>query len=213
MANKVQTPETDIMVETKGKLELFFDKYGNKLLKGLACVTVIAVGVFAWVSISSNSELKNENAAQAALTVALTTDAGVEAFEAVVNEYEGTKAANTAAYLVGAEYLKAGDLAAAKISLAKYQDVEGAAGEVVNALVYTLRGDIAVEENDLQTAADLFGKALAASDDEFNFEAASVKLALVYEAMGDEAKAQQLYKDIVAKYPAKTMQYSKFIRE
>lgn len=213
MANKVQTPETDIMVETKGKLELFFDKYGNKLLKGLACVTVIAVGVFAWVSISSNSELKNENAAQAALTVALTTDAGVEAFEAVVNEYEGTKAANTAAYLVGAEYLEAGDLAAAKASLAKYQDVEGVAGEVVNALVYTLRGDIAVEENDLQTAADLFGKALAASDDEFTFETASVKLALVYEAMGDEAKVQQLYKDIVAKYPAKTMQYSKFIRE
>ena len=32
MTNKVQTPETDIMVETKGKLETFFDNYGNKVL-------------------------------------------------------------------------------------------------------------------------------------------------------------------------------------
>ena len=38
MANKVQNPETDIMVETKGKLELFFDKNGNKLLWGLIIV-------------------------------------------------------------------------------------------------------------------------------------------------------------------------------
>ena len=31
MANKVQESQTDLMVETKGKLELFFDNYGNKL--------------------------------------------------------------------------------------------------------------------------------------------------------------------------------------
>ena len=32
MTNNVQTPQEDLMVETKGKLELFFDKNGNKLL-------------------------------------------------------------------------------------------------------------------------------------------------------------------------------------
>ena len=170
MANKVQMPENDLMVETKGKLELFFDKYGNKLLKGLIAVTLIAVAIFAWVSISSNSDLKKENAAQAALTVALTTERDVASFEAIVNEYEGTKAANTAAYLAGAEYLKAGDIANAKASLAKYADVEGAAGEVINALVYTLRGDVAVEENDLQTAAELYRKAIAANEEVLNVE-------------------------------------------
>ena len=30
MANKVQE-QTDVMVEAKGKLELFFDKWGNKI--------------------------------------------------------------------------------------------------------------------------------------------------------------------------------------
>lgn len=213
MANKVQMPENDLMVETKGKLELFFDKYGNKLLKGLLAVTLIAVAVFAWVSISSNSDLKKENAAQAALTVALTTESDVAAFEAIVNEYEGTKAANTAAYLAGAEYLKAGDIANAKASLAKYADVEGAAGEVINALVYTLRGDVAVEENDLQTAADLYRKAIAANDEASSVEAATKKLALVLEAMGDKSAAVEAYKALVEKHPDLKAQYAKYIFE
>lgn len=213
MANKVQMPENDLMVETKGKLELFFDKYGNKLLKGLLAVTLIAVAVFAWVSISSNSDLKRENAAQAALTVALTTESDVAAFEAIVNEYEGTKAANTAAYLAGAEYLKAGDIANAKASLAKYADVEGAAGEVINALVYTLRGDVAVEENDLQTAADLYRKAIVANNEASSVEAATKKLALVLEAMGDKAAAMEAYKALVEKHPDLKAQYAKYIFE
>lgn len=213
MANKVQTPETDIMVETKGKLELFFDKYGSKLLKGLAVVTVVAVAIFAWLSISSNSELKNENAAQAALTVALTTDSDAAAFEAIVKEHKGTKAANTATYLAGAEYLKAGDLANAKASLEKYNNVKGAAGEVINALVYTLRGDVAVEENDLQTAADLYRKALAANKEKMNAETATKKLALVLEAMGDKAGATEAFKALVKSYPELKAQYAKYIAE
>ncbi len=213
MANKVQMPENDLMVETKGKLELFFDKYGSKLLKGLMAVTLIAVAIFAWVSISSNSDLKKENAAQAALTVALTTERDVASFEAIVNEYEGTKAANTAAYLAGAEYLKAGDIANAKASLAKYADVEGAAGEVINALVYTLRGDVAVEENDLQTAAELYRKAIAANEEVLNVEAATKKLALVLEAMGDKAAAMEAYKALVEKHPDLKAQYAKYIFE
>ena len=213
MANKVQTPENDLMVETKGKLELFFDKYGDKLLKALIAVTIVAVVVFVVMSLTANSKLKAENTAQAALTVALTNEGDVVAFEAIATEYEGTKAANTAAYLTGAEYLKAGDVAAAKTWLEKYVDVEGAAGEAINALVYTLRGDVAVEENDLQSAADLFVKALAASDDKFNAEAATKKLALVYEAMGDKAAAVEAYKALVAKYPELKSQYTKYIFE
>lgn len=213
MANKVQNPETDLMVETKGKLETFFDNYGNKLLWGLVGITVIAVAIFLVVSIMNGSSEKRENTAQAALTVALTTEAGVEEYVAIVDEYEGTKAANTAVYMAGAEYLKAGDLANAKLYLEKYAEAEGAAGEVINGLVYTLRGDIAVEENDLQTAVELFTKAMAASDEVYTYENNARKLALVYVAMGDEAKAQQTYKAIVEKYPELKAKYAKYIAE
>jgi tetratricopeptide (TPR) repeat protein len=213
MANKVQNPETDIMVETKGKLELFFDNYGNKVLKALVGITLVAVAIFVVVGIMNNSAEKKENAAQAALTVALTTEAEVEAYVAIANDYAGTKAANTAVYMAGAEYLEAGDLENAKAYLAKYENAEGAAGEIINALVYTLRGDIAVEENDLQSAAELFTKALEASDDMYTAETATRKVALVYAAMGDAQKASEAYKALVAKYPELTISYAKYIAE
>ena len=179
MANKVQNPEHDLMVETKGKLETFFDNYGNKILWTLIGITITAVAVYLVLSFMNSSNQKKENTAQAALTVALTTEADVAAYVAIVDEYAGTKAANTAAYMAGAEYLQAGDLENAKAYLAKYTNAEGAAGEIINALVYTLRGDIAVEENDLQSAAELFTKALEASDDMYTAETATRKVALV----------------------------------
>ena len=209
MTNKVQNPENDLMVETKGKLEIFFDKYGDKLLKAVIGIAVAAVVIFAVVSIVKNGSQKEEQAAQAALT----SDAAVEAYVDIAATYEGTAAANTATYVAGAEMLKAGDIEGAKSMLAKYEDGKGVAAEVINGLVYTLRGDIAVEENDLQSAADLFGKALAASDDVQTWETNSVKLALVYAAMGDVAKAEETYKALVARFPELKQKYSKYIAE
>jgi ABC-type sugar transport system substrate-binding protein len=115
--------------------------------------------------------------------------------------------------MAGAEYLQAGDLENAKAYLAKYTNAEGAAGEIINALVYTLRGDIAVEENDLQSAADLFNKAIEASNDEFTYENNARKLALVYGAMGDNDKVQEVYKNLIAKYPDLKMTYTKYLAE
>ena len=45
MTKKVQNPETDIMIESKGKIESFFDKYGSKIMWGLLAVAVIGIGV------------------------------------------------------------------------------------------------------------------------------------------------------------------------
>lgn len=213
MTNKVQTPETDIMVETKGKLETFFDNYGNKVLKTLVAITIVAVVAFVVVGLMKNRSQKQEEAAQAALTVAITTEAEVEAFVAVADEFAGTKAANTAVYMAGAKFLEAGDMENAKAYLAKYENAEGAAGEIINALVYTLRGDVAVEENDLQSAAELFNKAIEASDDEFTYENNARKLALVYGAMGDNDKVQEVYKNLIAKYPDLKMTYTKYLAE
>lgn len=213
MTNKVQTPENDLMVETKGKLEVFFDKYGDKLLKAVIGIAIAAVVIFVAISVIKSGSQKKEQAAQVALTVALTSDAEVAAFEAIVAEYEGTAAANTAVYVAGAELLKAGDVEAAKAMLANYKDAKGVAAEVINGLVYTLRGDIAVEENDLAGAAQLFAEALAASADVQTWETNSAKLALVYAAMGDEAKAQETYKALVARFPQLKQKYTKYIAE
>lgn len=211
MTNKVHQPENDIMVETKGKLELFFDKYGNKLLMGLGCITVIALGFFLVSSISENRDAKREAMADAALAVALNGEGVAEEYVAIVEEYGKTKAGNTATYLAGAAYLEAGDFENAKLYLEKYNDSKGAAGEILNALVLMLRGDLAVEQDDLQTAEALYRKSMECSNDPITFSEGAQKLALVYVAMGDEAKAEQCYKDVVAKYPAQARSYNKFI--
>ena len=213
MTNKVQNPENDLMVETKGKLEVFFEKYGDKLLKVVIGAAIVAVVAFFAISMINGSSEKKEHAAQAALTVALTSDAAVEAYQAIIAEYEGTAAANTATYVAGAELLKAGDIEAAKAMLANYKDGEGVAAEVINGLVYTLRGDIAVEQNDLQSAADLFAKAIAASADIQTWETNSTKLALVYNAMGDVAKAEETYEALVARFHELQQKYAKYIAE
>ena len=211
MTNKVNHLENDIMVETKGKLELFFDKYGNKLLLGLGCVTALAIVFFLVSSIAENREAKREAQADAVLAVALNGEGAAEDYVAIVEEYGKTKAGNTASYLAGAAYLKAGDLENAKLYLEKYNDANGAAGEILNTLVLVLRGDLAVEQNDLLSAEALYRKAMEASNDPVTYADAAEKLALVYQAMGEEAKAEQCYKDVVAKYPEQARSYNKLI--
>lgn len=209
MANNVKNAEADVMVEAKGKLELFFDKYGNKILWALVIVGIIVCAFFVFRSIADRrAEAKNE-----AASVALAAATTAEEYAAVVADFEGTAVANNAAYMAGADYLKAGDLVNAKKYLETYVDGEGDAAEIINAAVYALRGDIAVEENDLQSAVELFKKAIAASDDSYSAITYGEKLAMIYAAMGDEAASIECYKNIVKEYPATKAQYERFIKE
>lgn len=212
MTNNVQTPQEDLMVETKGKLELFFDKNGNKLLWALIIVGVALSAFFIFKNVRDNRNLVKEQAASEAVAAELNDANSVEGFDKIQADYKGTEAANSAAYLAAAAALQAGDIEKAEAELAAYTPAEGAAGEMLNAKVLGLKGDIAVEKNDMQTAAERFAEAAAASNDEHTFVTYTKKLALVYQAMGDEAKAQQCYKDIVAKYPAQERAMAKFIR-
>lgn len=212
MTNNVHTPENDIMVETKGKLELFFDKNGNKLLWALIIVGLALSAFFIFKNVRDNRNLAKEQAASVAVAAELGGANSIEGFDKIQVEYKGTEAANSAAFLAAAVALQAGDIEKAEAELAAYAPAKGAAGEMLNAKVLGLKGDIAVEKNDLQTAAERFAEAAVASNDEHTFVTYTKKLALVYEAMGDQAKAQECYKSIVAKYPAQEMQMAKFIR-
>ena len=212
MTNNVHTPENDLMVETKGKWELFFDKNGNKLLWTLIIVGLALSAFFIFKNVRDNRNLAKEQAASVAVAAELGGANSVEGFDKIQVEYKGTEAANSAAFLAAAVALQAGDIEKAEAELAAYAPAKGAAGEMLNAKVLGLKGDIAVEKNDLQTAAERFAEAAVASNDEHTFVTYTKKLALVYEAMGDQAKAQECYKSIVAKYPAQEMQMAKFIR-
>jgi len=211
MANKNQNAQTDIMVETKGKLELFFEKFGMKILWVLVIVGVLVGAFFVWKGMQDKKEAELQGKASAALGKAISEDGTLEQFAKIEKDYAETPAANSAAYVAGIKALQDGDLAAAKSHLAKYQNVEGIAGEMVNAQVYGAYGDIAVNEGDYEKAVGLFKKAINASDDKFTCETYSHKLALVYNKLDKKAEAVKCYEDMVAKYPELKNKYSKYI--
>lgn len=218
MANKVETPQQDVMIEAKGKLETFFEKRSKQILWGLLIVACVCVIFFFWRSRSERQARVAEANAQVALVAAydaleLNDYAGAAAVaEEVAAKYEGTDAANLAAYIAGASYVKLGDFDNASKQLAKYEAKEGAAADMINAMALGLRGDIAVEQDNLQAAADLFAKAAAASTDPVTEPMFLRKLADVYAAQGEQEKAAECYRKIVEKYPAQAATVEKYLK-
>ncbi|MDE6861825.1 MAG: tetratricopeptide repeat protein [Alistipes sp.] len=218
MTNKVETPQQDVMIEAKGKLETFFEKYSKQILYGLLIVACVCVIFFFWRSRSERQARVTEANAQVALVAAydaieLNDYAGAAAAaENVVSQYEGTDAANLAAYIAGASYVKLGDFDNARKYLAKYEAREGAAAEMIDAMALGLQGDIAVEQDDLQAAAGFFAKAAAASTDPVTEPMFLRKLAAVYAAQGEQEKAAECYRKIVEKYPAQAATVEKYLK-
>jgi tetratricopeptide (TPR) repeat protein len=157
----------------------------------------------------NNSGVTNTTADSFSVDYASTADA----YLAVAKQYEDTAAGNTSYFMAASAYLFANDIANAKAAIAKFQNIEGDFGKHINAMALTLKGDIAVEEKDYQTAAANFEKALAASANADIYSQNAHKLGLVYEAMGDKAKAQKIYKDAVTKYPELAISLGKYIME
>jgi len=218
MANKVENPQQDVMIEAKGKLETFFEKHSKRILWGLLIVACVCVIFLLWRGRSERRAHAAEANAQVALVAAydaleLNDYAGAAAAaEEVASKYEGTDAANLAAYIAGASYVKLGDFDNARKQLAKYEAKEGAAADMIAAMALGLQGDIAVEQDDLQAAADFFSKAAAASADPVTEPMFLRKLAAVYAAQGEQDKAAECYRKIAEKYPAQAVSVEKYLK-
>lgn len=221
MAKKVQTPETDILVESKGKIETFFDKFGNKLMWGLVAVTVIAVGIFIWYNYSeSKQEELNLNAQtefielqnQQMMDIAADDATYAASYVAIAEKYEGATVVPMCYYMAGVLYLQAGDLDSAKANLDKVTEIEGDYGQLINATVLKLQGDIAVEQKDYQTAVSYFEDALEVSANADIYGDVAIKLGLTYEALGEGNKAQEVYEKAIEEYPSLQNVMAEFIK-
>lgn len=204
MANKVNTPNNDVIVEAKGKLEVLFEKYGKALLWILVVVGVALGGYFIYNSYAEGAEQERLTNAQTDLTSKVIVEFDAESVAAVADnaEHADTPSANLANFLAAGRFLAEGDMESAKAYIAKFEDFqEGALGAMVNAAAYGLRGDIAVQEGDMDAAVENFKAAVAASDDKHSFITYTEKLARVYSHLGNGEAAMQCYKNIVAKYP------------
>ena len=67
--------------------------------------------------------------------------------------------------------------------------------------------------SDTEQLAAKFEEALAASNNANIYGDNALKLGLTYEAMGDEAKAQKVYKNAVETHTVLAAKFSKYIKE
>ena len=210
MTKKVQNQEEVIVAETVSKAEKFFENHGKKVLAGLAVVLVLVGAGFFYKSYSD----KNEVAAQELIygaqenfkgetpnyELALNGDGVIAGFLDVIEQYGSTPAGNLAKHYAGVCYLHLGDLANAEQYLSQYSTTDGVTGEVLNAENYGLRGDIAVENDDLDAALSLYAKAVKASENEYTSSTYLYKQILVHAAQGNASKAEECYNELKSKH-------------
>ena len=206
MTKKVNTPETDVIVDAKGKLELLFEKYGKVILGALVVVGVAVGGYFIYKNHADAKEQERIAKSKKAATALVISESADDAKAFVENkEYDGTEGKNFANYLAAARFVKEGDYDAAAQFIANYQDIDG--GELpyltnmINAEACGIRGDIAVEKGDYETAVAEFKNALTKSEDKFTFVYFNQKLARLYAKMDKAQEAMDCYNAIFEKYP------------
>ena len=86
--------------------------------------------------------------------------------------------------------------------LAKFSQLKGIPGELINAQNYGLQGDIAVEQQDYARAVKFYEKAVKAADNNLTAPMYLRKAGLAEQAQGNEQKAAAFYEEILTSYPA-----------
>ena len=84
--------------------------------------------------------------------------------------------------------------------LKKYSAPKGVPGALLEAQNYGLQGDACVQLQTYKEAASMYQKAIGASDNGLTAPYYLKKIGLVYEKLGDNAKALEAYKTISGSY-------------
>jgi tetratricopeptide (TPR) repeat protein len=136
--------------------------------------------------------------AQDSFAAALKNPGGnAEGFEAIAENYSGTKAGNTAKLYAGI----------CNLNLGKYDDAisyledYSASDDVTPAVKYGALGDAYSESNKMDEAYSNYEKAASASDNEFSAPFYLNKLGLLQFAQKKNAEALKTFKTIFEKYP------------
>lgn len=213
MAKEVMTPQEEMLENAQSQAENFFEKNSKMVVTAIVVIFAIAIAVFGYKKLVSEPRL---NKAQEMLyaaqyqfeqtspdySVALNGDENTPGFAEVAEQYGNTPAGNLAKMYAAACALRLGDFDAAESYLAKYSNVKGATGELVNAMAVGIRGEIAVEKGDYAGAAAIFEKAVSVSDNNYTAPLYLRKAAMAYEAAGNVEKAKKCLEVITDKYPS-----------
>ena len=194
----------EAVANTLNSYELFYEK-NKKIISIVFGVFVSFISVFAIFNyyIFSQNKLAENDMFQAvyyfesdSLVKALNGDGNNYGFLEIIDQYSYTKAANLSNYYAGVSYLKLGNFENA-INYLKSFDGDD---QIIQARSYSLIGDAYIELEDYANGIKFFKKATNYNPNEFFTPNYLLKLALVYEEIGELKEAYQCYIKIVDLY-------------
>ena len=172
---KQNVAEQETLGEAMNKTELFFERNGRTMSYVFLGLLVLAALVFGYRSLilqpratkaaemiaEAQNRFEGENPD---FETALLGDDNAAGFLDVIEKYGSTPSGNLAKHYAGICYLRTGDLENAAKYLAKFSQLKGIPGELINAQNYGLQGDIAVEQQDYARAVKFYEKAVKGPD-------------------------------------------------
>lgn len=213
MANeKVLNPEEETLGSAMSKTEAFFEENASKVMYTLLVLLVLAAAIFGYKKLISEPRIEKAAAMLADaqyrfesttpdFELALYGDENGAGFLDVIDQYGSTPAGNLAKHYAGICYLRLGELDKAAEYLAKYSQVRGIPGAVINAQNLGLQGDVAVDKGNYAAAVKFYDKAVAAADNNYTAPLYLRKAALALRAEGKNAEAKARLERIMNEYP------------
>jgi tetratricopeptide (TPR) repeat protein len=122
---------------------------------------------------------------------------GYGGFTSIIEDYGGTKAANTAKYYAGICYLNLGRYDDAITYLEKFKP----AGDITPIMKYGTLGDCYSELQNFDKALSMYQKAGTTKENEFLTPYYLKKLALLHDHQGNGAESLKIFKKLKAEYP------------
>jgi len=189
------------------KVTGIWEQYSKQIIIGLVAIVVIVGGYFGYKNLVSapNEKKANEAIFQAeayfradSARLALEGDNINPGFLKVISKYGGTEAANMAHFYAGSCYLKLGDYNNAAKQLEAFSTKE----PLIAARAKALMGDALSESGKKEEAAKLYKQAGTLFEkDDYNSPQYLFRAGYLYESMGKNQDAIEMYKLIKEKYP------------
>lgn len=201
-------------VSFEDKLFRFWANNSKTLVIVLAVIVVGGAGLYAYKAfVKGPKEIKASEALfrsetyyrEDSIKLALNGDNINPGFLQVISKYNGTEAANLAQFYAGSCYLKLGDYNNA----AKHLKAFSTSSKQVQARAVSLLGDAYSELGKNEEAAAAYKKAgMLFGEDDFNSPEYIFRAGYLFESIGKNKEAVEMYKLIKEKYPRSERGYT-----
>ena len=205
MSTKNTNLEPEVNVEEAlSKTEKFFTTYKNHIIYGTAAVVAVVAAFLLYhnfVTLPAQQEAMGQTFTaeqyfrSGEFEKALNGDGNALGFNQIIDEY-GTKSGEAVYFYAGVCELQLGNYKEAAEYLKKYKGSDA----IMSARAIACTGDAYAGLNDYKAAAAEYVKAAKYADNLFA-AAYLLKAGIMYEELGESAKALEMYEEIKSKYP------------